>query len=165
MRLLKCVGCDAQVIRHCKAVSQLAVKIAQKLRQRDIDIDQVRIGALLHDIGRSQTHGVTHAYVGSKMLRDLGIPDPVVKIVERHIGAGIPSNEALDLGLPGKDYMPQTIEEKIVAYADKLVDGNRTISFEEACAQIADVLGFTHPAVSRFRMLHKELMGNEDRDL
>jgi uncharacterized protein len=138
--------------------------MAQKLRKRNVDLELVRIGALLHDIGRSQTHGVTHAYVGSRMLRDSGLPDPIIKIVERHIGAGIPSNEAVDLGLPEKDFIPQTIEEKIVAYADKLVDCNRRMSFKEACAQFTDVLGFTHPAVSRFQALHSELTGNEDPD-
>jgi uncharacterized protein len=145
-------------------VSHLAVKIAQKLRTRNVDLELVRIGALLHDIGRSQTHGVTHAYVGSNMLRDSGVPEPVIKIVERHIGAGIPSNEAIALGLPDKDFIPETIEEKIVAYADKLVDGKRRMSFEEACAQIADSLGFAHPAVSRFQVLHRELTGNEGLD-
>lgn len=145
-------------------MSHLAVKIAQKLRIRNVDLELVQIGALLHDIGRSQTHGVTHAYVGSCMLRDSGLPEPIIKIVERHIGAGIPSNEAVNLGLPDTDFIPQTIEEKVVAYADKLVDGKRRMSFEEARAQIADVLGFAHPAVSRFQALHRELMGNEDLD-
>lgn len=162
IRLLKSAGCDVRLIRHCLAVSNLAVKISQKFLKRNVDVELVRIGALLHDIGRSQTHEITHAYMGSDLLRDSGLPDNVIKIVERHIGAGIPSNEAVNLGLPEKDFIPQTIEEKIVAYADKLVVGNLRISFAEACTQFTDVLGHTHPAVSRFQTLHSELTGNED---
>jgi uncharacterized protein len=96
------------------------------------------------------------------MLRDAGYPEPIIKIVERHIGAGIPSNEAVALGLPEMEFIPRTLEEKIVAYADKLVEGNRRMSFEEARSQIADELGSTHPAVGRFQTLHRDLMGSEE---
>ena len=48
-----------------------------------------------------------------------------MNIIERHIGAGIPKEEAVGLGLPEKDYIPVTIEEKIVAHADNLVFGNK----------------------------------------
>ena len=49
---------DAWVLRHCRAVEGLAVAmadraVAQGLR---VDADLVARGALLHDIGRAETH-------------------------------------------------------------------------------------------------------------
>ena len=46
-----------------------------------------------------------------------------VNITLKHIGAGIPSDEAEILELPPGDYMPCTLEEKIVAHADNLING------------------------------------------
>jgi putative nucleotidyltransferase with HDIG domain len=55
-------GCSPQVIEHCKIVSQLAVRLARLAEQKgiEVDINLVRVGGLLHDIGRSRTHGVEH---------------------------------------------------------------------------------------------------------
>ena len=66
----------------------------------------VKNGALLHDIGRVKTHGIEHAVIGARILKDLGYSKEIVNIVERHIGAGIPIKEAKSLGLPPKDYLP-----------------------------------------------------------
>ena len=35
-----------------------------------------------------------------------------MNIIERHIGAGITEEEAVNLGLPKKSYLPETLEEK-----------------------------------------------------
>lgn len=121
--LLEKVGCDRKVIEHCKAVQFFASKIAERLVKNgvQIDIDLVRIGALLHDIGRAKTQDIDHGIVGAHMARDMGLDDNIVNIIERHIGAGILAKEAKELGLPEKDYIPETIEEKIVAHADNMV--------------------------------------------
>jgi uncharacterized protein len=42
--------------------------------------------------------------------------------MEKHIRGGLTQEEAGELGLPVKDYSLKTIEEKIVIYADRLVD-------------------------------------------
>ena len=55
INFLKENGCSDEVIKHCKAVRNLAVKIAEKA---DADKDLVEVGALLHDIGRCKTHGL-----------------------------------------------------------------------------------------------------------
>jgi uncharacterized protein len=122
-----------------------------------VDVKLVEIGGLLHDIGRSKTHGIDHAYVGSRIVMSLNLPESIVKIVERHIGSGIPSEEAVELGLPNKDFIPETWEEKIVSYSDKLIDGDRRMSFEEALRRFSKDLGKSHPAVRRFKKLHAEL--------
>ncbi len=131
--LLISSGCSPDVIEHCKTVAEYARQIAINIRKRawekgqsiDIDMDAVYLGGLLHDIGRAKTHGIGHAVAGAAIAVENGLSDKLVNIIERHIGAGIPKEEAVGLGLPEKDYMPVTIEEKIVAHADNLVFGNK----------------------------------------
>ncbi|UCH03305.1 MAG: TIGR00295 family protein, partial [Candidatus Bathyarchaeota archaeon] len=149
MQILRIVGCSNRVITHCKAVSKLAVKIATKIKKKGIQVDikLVTIGSLLHDIGRSKTHNVDHAITGSEIARSLSLPESIVNIIERHIGSGIPAAEAVQMGLPQKDLIPQSLEEKIVSYADKLITGNNEMNFNEALKKFAQDLGTNHPAV------------------
>ena len=119
VELLKENGCSEEVIDHCKVVRDLAIRIAEKT---NANIELVEAGALLHDIGRSKTHGIKHGIEGANIAREIGLPESIIKIIERHLGAGIPKDEAVKLGLPAKDYIPKTLEEKIVAHADNLID-------------------------------------------
>ncbi len=129
LELLIEAGCSSNVIDHCKAVAEYARKIAIDIKECaekkgtsiDIDIDAVFLGGMLHDIGRSKTHGIDHALMGARIAIENGLSDKLVNIIERHIGAGITKEEAAVLGLPEKDYLPVTIEEKIVAHADNLI--------------------------------------------
>jgi len=132
-------GCSPDVIEHCRAVAEYARMIAlninacaqKKGMNGNIDTDLVFIGGLLHDVGRSRTHSILHAVEGAKIAAENGLEDRFVNIIERHIGAGIPVEEAKALGLPEKDYMPVRIEEKIVAHADNLIFGTRVAALEE----------------------------------
>ena len=116
------------VIEHCEAVYKKAMEIASNFD--DVDEDLIRKGALLHDIGRSKTHGITHAIEGVKIAQEHGYSEDVLNIIERHIGAGITESEAVKLGLPKKSYVPQTLEEKIVAHADNLVSGSKEVDMD-----------------------------------
>ncbi len=129
-------GCSGKVVEHLKMVERIAVAMARKIIARceaqssgeeeramcrvDVDLDLVRAGALLHDIGRGRTHGIRHAVAGGELAQSLGLPEELQLIIERHIGAGVEREEAVRLGLPPKDYLPITVEEKIVAHADNL---------------------------------------------
>ena len=117
--LLEQAGCSTDVIQHCKTVCKVAEKIAEKV---GADVNLVRAGALLHDIGRSQTHGIYHAVKGANIAKKLGLSELIIHIIERHIGAGLSIEVAQKLKLPKKDYRPQTLEEKIVCHADNLID-------------------------------------------
>jgi len=136
--LVKC-GCSRDVIEHSRTVAEYARKIAlnivksakKKGHSINIDMDAVFLGGLLHDIGRSRTHGIKHAVAGAAIALQNGIGGKVVNIIERHIGAGITMEEAALLGLPKKDYLPVTVEEKIVAHADNLVFGSRIGALDE----------------------------------
>ncbi len=124
LALMREAGCDRHVVAHVVAVEKLAVKIG-KLCGADLKL--VSAGAILHDIGRSETHGIRHAVEGGRIARKLGLPSSVIHIVERHIGAGIPPEEAAKSGLPVRDYTPRTLEEKVVAHADNLIGGGKKI--------------------------------------
>ena len=95
-----------------------------------INIQLVEAGALLHDLGRSKNHTVDHAIVGAQIAQSIGLPETVIRIIKRHVGAGITTEEAQMLGWPKDIYAPQTLEEKIVSYADKLIDKSRRIPIE-----------------------------------
>jgi uncharacterized protein len=81
----------------------------------------------------------------------------LTRIIERHVGSGIPAEEAVKLGLPKRDFIPETLEEKIVSYADKLIEGKRRKSFDVTLDRFAKELGSTHPAIARLRRLHDDL--------
>ncbi len=156
IEILKKLGCSDRVIEHTLAVKRVALRIADEVRI-PVDRELVRMGALLHDIGRARTHGIEHAVVGAEMAREMGVDKRIVRIIERHIGAGITADEARALGLPDKDYVPQTPEEKIVAYADNLIKGNRETGFDEALEEFRSISGIGKPAVERFIRLHEEI--------
>jgi uncharacterized protein len=159
LSLLSESGCSKRVIAHCKAVSALAVKFAEACEKKglDVDVDLVEVGALLHDIGRSKTHDVNHVIVGVEIAKSLNLPESIVSIIECHVGGGITADEAKELGWPVKDYLPTTLEEKLVAYADKLIEGSRVVSIERTIEQFSRTLGENHPAIDRIIRLHEEL--------
>ena len=144
--LLRKAGCSQGVIEHCRAVAAYAKEIAQDIRDCaikrgmdvSIDMDIVYAGGLLHDIGRSRTHGIFHAVEGARIALENGLGERLANIIERHIGAGIEKEEAKSLGLPAKDYLPATLEEKIVAHADNLVSGTRVVSLDETVSGLRE---------------------------
>lgn len=128
IELLEKENTPKNVIDHCKAVYIKAMEIAANFD--NIDEELIRKGALLHDIGRSKTHGITHAIEGVEIAKKYGYSEDVLNIIERHIGAGITEEEAEKLGLPKKSYIPQTLEEKIVAHADNLISGSDEVDID-----------------------------------
>ncbi len=151
-------GCSRDVVAHCIAVSKGAVSIAGRVKA-SLDRELVRQGGLFHDIGRARTHGIDHAVIGVEIARELGFSDQLVLIIERHIGAGITAAEAARLGLPRKDYLPLTAEEKIVSYADNLTSGAREMPFYEALDRFKNILGPDHEGVELFIKQHHEIQG------
>ena len=151
-------GCSSDVVAHCTAVSTMALSIAGRI-DAPLDHELVRLGGLFHDIGRSKTHGIGHAIAGVEIAKCIGLSDELVKIIERHIGAGITAKEAEKLGLPRRDYLPMTREEKIVSYADNLISGVREMPFCEALDRFKRILGPDHEGVELFIKQHNEIQG------
>ncbi|MDH4163868.1 MAG: HDIG domain-containing protein [Nitrospirota bacterium] len=150
-------GCSPDVVAHCRAVSLAAEALAARVLAAPVDVDLVRQGGLLHDIGRSRTQGIGHALAGVEIGRGLGFSPALLNIIERHIGAGITAGEAERLGLPRRDYLPITVEEKIVSYADNLTKGSTPMSFEAALRRFTEILGHDHEGIELFRRQHDEV--------
>ena len=133
IELLRLAGCSDSVISHSIVVSDCARELVEKIHQNGyaVDIELVQIGALLHDIGRSRTHDIRHGVEGVILAKDFGVDDKIVDIIRTHIGAGIMPEETVLLGLPPDNYIPSTLEEKVVAHADNLVEDDYIVSISE----------------------------------
>lgn len=133
LELLKRSGCNKRVIRHCQVVAKLAASIGEAIKEKgyQVDLELVYSGALVHDIGRGMTHGLDHGVEGVRMAEDAGLDRRIINIIMTHIGAGISEDDAAEAGLPPGNYMPQTLEEKIVAHADNLVVDNKILTISE----------------------------------
>ena len=156
IELLRRENTPENVIDHCKAVCRKAMKIAANFD--NVNEDLIRKGALLHDIGRSKTHGITHAIEGVEIARKYGYSSDVLNIIERHIGAGITEEEAIWLGLPKKSYVPQTLEEKIVAHADNLVSGSKEVDIDFVINKWKRQIPDSDDNIERLLRLDRELI-------
>jgi uncharacterized protein len=119
--LLRKAGVPEDDIKHCNKVAEKALEIAQRTGQK-LNMELVGRGALFHDLGKAVTHAIEHGQIGAEMGKDLGLPQTITDIMEKHIRGGLTEEEARELGLTVKDYTLKTLEEKIVIYADRLVD-------------------------------------------
>ncbi len=159
-------GSNEIIVKHCVEVARVAQALASRAVEngRDVDVEVVVAGALLHDIGRNRTQTVRHGLEGSVILLEEGVDERVVEVVRRHVGAGISAEEASSLGLPDYDYIPQQIEEVIVCFADKMVDLDSVRPFE------AEVMRFEKKGhdVARLKALRArvaEELGVDPEDL
>ena len=160
IRLLTEAGCKRRVIVHCCTVWTMAQAIARRI---DCDMDLVRAGALLHDIGRSVDHSINHAVIGASIAADLDLPMEVVEIVRRHVGAGLDEEEVREFGLPQGDYIPRTIEQKIVCHADNMVSDNKLVPYMYSVEKLRSK--GSESGARRIADLHKELSALYGEDL
>jgi len=159
--LLHAAGCSSRVIAHCIVVCELSIAIADSMNSKTPDLaslNEVEAGALLHDIGRSAMHSIHHACAGAAICRSHRIDLRICDIVLHHIGAGLSSSEAWDLGLPPIDYMPTSLEEKIVAHADNLVMGKKIVPLRKRIKRAKDD-NLPPAAIKRMIDLHNEIEG------
>ena len=136
IQILKDAEATPELIAHSEAVTKMALEIAELIM--GTNMEEVEAGALLHDIGRTKTQEIDHAVVGSKIAEELEIPEPIQKIILYHIGAGITEEDAEELGLPEGSYIPQSLEEKIVAHADNLIDNTERRFVEDIIKALVD---------------------------
>lgn len=150
------LGCSDYIIEHSKTVYERTKDIT--CLYDDVDLELVEYGAKLHDVGRSITNGIEHAYLGADLLRKIDVDERICKITERHIGAGITVEDARELGLPERNYIPETLEEKIVAHADNLVHGTMKVNLDFVIKKWQDK-NMKEESIERLIKLHHELLG------
>ena len=119
------------LIVHSQSVAQKALQIVSLHPELNLDRQFVEEAAMLHDIGIIKTdapgiecHGkepyIRHGLLGAEMLRAEGMPRHA-RVCERHTGAGLSLEDIVsqNLPLPHQDFLPETLEEKLICYADK----------------------------------------------
>ena len=93
--LLRTAGMTEADLDHSLKVAAKALEIARHT-EAALDLELVSRGALFHDLGKTATHEISHGRIGAEL------------------GA--------KMGLPVKDYTLHRLEERIIIYADRLVD-------------------------------------------
>lgn len=133
MALHRKYGSNERIVSHCETVARASKTISEALvaKGKKVDIPAVVAGALLHDIGRNRTQGPDHGCIGAAILEKEGVDEVVVEIVKRHVGAGISAEEAPSLGFPKGDYIPRTLEQKVVCFSDKMVSSDVVRPFNQ----------------------------------
>jgi len=162
LEILSRAGCKRRVIIHCCTVRIVAGEIIKKI---PCDEALVIAGALLHDIGRSRDHSILHAAVGANMASEYGLSTDISEIIKRHTGAGLDQQDVMEMGLPQGDYMPETIEQKIVAHADNMVSDNMVVAHKHSVDKL--LMKGSQRGARRIEELHSELslLYGEDLDV
>lgn len=173
IKLMQDAGMTAEDLDHSLKVAGKALEIARRVcaaSKTPVDMELVGRGALFHDLGKAKTHAIEHGKIGAEMGAALGLPVAVTDIMEKHIRGGLSAEEAAEFGLPAKDYTLHTLEERIVIYADRLVDiiwdGLVTVASQrDAEGRFIDILeseikyGKNAPTLERYRGYHNEIQG------
>lgn len=150
------------LIHHSRQVTDRALKIAKARPALEIDAEFVARAAMLHDIGVFLTdapgihcHGtepyLMHGYLGAQLMRREGYPD-IARVCERHTGTGLTAENIRErqLPLPEGDYRPQTMEEKVICYADKFYSKSHPERVRSITDTAASLEKFGHEGVKIF---------------
>ena len=166
------------LVAHSVLVTTKALSIATEFQNRhpeaEVDLTFVAEAAMLHDIGIYRCHSpkihctgnepyIRHGVAGREILEGEGLPRHGL-VCERHIGAGISKEDIRRqaLPLPLRDYLPVSIEEKIICLADKFFSKTPKKLFrEKKLHKIHKKMAEWHPdSAKRFEELCHLLLPN-----
>ena len=154
------------LLTHSEMVARKALAVADAARL-DIDRDFVYNAAMLHDIGIFRCdapgiycHGVEpyirHGVIGGELLRQEGL-EAYARVCERHTGSGLTAKEIAETGmpLPHVDFLPETLEEKLICYADKFYSKSGDPKEEKSLERVRHSMSkFGPDSLARFDALH-----------
>ena len=157
---------------HSRQVADRALRIVDRHPEWQADRQFIEEAAMLHDIGiifcdapKIHCHGphkyIEHGYLGAELLRREGLERHAL-VAERHTGTGITIEqvEREELPIPERDYCPQSLEEKIICYADKFYSKSH-LGEEVALSKVkANIWRYGHDAIVRWQELVR-LCGEE----
>jgi len=129
--IMAAYGRGAAWTKHCFAVADAAASVGSALGCRsDIDHDFLWSAALLHDIGRYVTHDpIGHGVAGYDLLTRLGYA-PQAHVCASHILFGLDACEAVRFDLPAHDFVPRTVEERLVPLIDFMVEFDKPTTLD-----------------------------------
>jgi putative nucleotidyltransferase with HDIG domain len=138
--------------QHSLVVCEIALSIARALKEtgENINLDEVRAAALLHDITKQSSiqTGENHAETGAELLRKLGY-GRIAEIVQAHI---IP-----------RDGGTRVTAEEVVSYADKRVIHDQKVSLDERFDYLIKRYGRDESAVQRIKNMGKRMQAIEEK--
>ncbi len=159
--------CYRILILHSQNVANKALDIASRVHHLNPDLQFIEEASMLHDIGIFKTHApkihcrgnlpyICHGFLGRELLEGLGYKRHAL-VCERHIGAGLTSVEinSQKLPIPERDYLPLSIEEKIICFADKFFSKNPyQIGYELNLAEVMEeISGYGSSSLKRFQSM------------
>ena len=156
------------LITHSTLVMKRAVSICDAHPELKMDRQFIIEAAMLHDIGifRCNAPGIEcfgtepyicHGLIGGKIMRAEGYPRHA-RVCERHTGSGLTKNEIIsqNLPLPHQDFLPETLEEKLICYADKFFSKSRPDHILDLNTIRTDMLRHGEAQLQRFDALHSQ---------
>ena len=136
------------LVGHSQMVAEKSIRIAQNHPELNPDLQFIEEASMIHDIGIFMTNApnlfcfgdfpyLAHGYLGCELVTSLGFPEHGL-VCERHTGVGISREEILTqkLPLPSRDLIPETVEEQIIAFADKFFSKSKEIYKEQTIADV-----------------------------
>lgn len=148
---------------HSRSVADKALKIVDSHPELHLDRQFVEEAAMLHDIGIFLTDApgiqcfgsqpyICHGRIGAELMRKEGY-DRHARVCERHTGAGITlaEIEKQQLPLPHQDFLPETLEEQLICYADKFYSKTHLDGEKSTEKAIKSLTKFGEDGVARFR--------------
>lgn len=155
-------------MRHCRSVAAEALSIARRL-SLPLSPEEVEAAAMLHDIGITATYApgigcggaapyLLHGVIGADMLRSMGVDERYARVAERHTGSGITADEieAAGMPLPRRDFLPHTLLERLICYADKFYSKSGSMQRKDPAKVEAQMERFGRGSLDRFRRLSAE---------
>lgn len=147
---------------HSREVTERALHIVDSHPELGADRQFVEEAAMLHDIGIFRCDAesihcfgsepyICHGTIGAELLRQAGFPRHA-RVCERHTGAGLSLQHiiAQNLPIPHHDLLPETIEEKIICYADKFYSKTRLGQAKTLEQAVHSLAKFGEDGVERF---------------
>lgn len=135
---------------HVRAVADFALGLARKHPELELDEAFVYEAAMLHDIGifltdapRIHCYGseeyLCHGYLGAELLRSIGL-ERHARVCERHTGTGLTKEiiERNGWNLPVKDFVPETLEEQLICFADKFFSKTKFLHEPRTFEQVVE---------------------------
>lgn len=135
---------------HAGAVADFALGLARKHPELELDEAFVYEAAMLHDIGifltdapRIHCYGseeyLCHGYLGAELLRSIGL-ERHARVCERHTGTGLTKEviERNGWNLPVKDFVPETLEEQLICFADKFFSKTKFLHEPRTFEQVVE---------------------------
>ncbi len=164
-------------IIHVTLVTAKALEIARRLKLTALQLQFIEEACMLHDIGIIKVDApeigctgklpyICHITEGRKILEAERLPLHA-KIAENHIGVGGLSRKDItenNLPLPERDILCETIEEKIISYADLFYSKNpKRLFVEKPLKQVqAKVKKYGKRQEKLFKEWHKLFEGKKE---